>query len=406
MISLNRPPFGISAVVASALANGKRNHVQQFEAAYAAAAGCFYAVWLPTARAGICWALRASVGERTTVVGPAFTCSAVHEAMVRSGGRIHLVDAEDDGFLMSEEALLPLQGGNYAMVLSEVYGHTYDLARLERRAASPPAVRIVDMAMAVPHPALFERLHANDFAVISFGRGKSMFAGSGAVGFTRNQALANEVRNQRDAILLRGGFRLLLQRAAKVSLRTLAQYPAVYPLARRLQSWVPAEEFPEMPAIGFPPAWSNDGTLALNWKLPSTRLDRGLALRNLDRADYFRQARLALARRYHTNLDEANGILRPKISPEALSHYTVRVSPAIRPLAHERLHLSGSLWAFCHYLDKSLFPNAFRLSCSVLNLPLSPWMSLHQVDRVCEVLRRCVEDCANRASAESDLSIR
>ena len=100
-----------------------------------------------------------------------------------------------------------------ALVLCEVYGHTYNLAELERRAASTPAVRIVDMAMAVPCPALFQRLGSYDFGVISFGDGKSMYAGWGGIGFARERALAEAVRRLRDLALAQGDFPLLLRRA-------------------------------------------------------------------------------------------------------------------------------------------------------------------------------------------------
>jgi dTDP-4-amino-4,6-dideoxygalactose transaminase len=388
-VSLNRPPFGIGAVIAALFSLGSRKDLREFEAAYSAASGGLQAVWLPMARAGICWALRAAISKGARVVGPAFTCSAVHEAIIRSGGTMDLLDSAPDHFLMSENDVLQRQSG-CALVLSEVYGHAYDLKGLASYAPSRPTIRIVDMAMAVPHSALFQRLKADDFAVISFNRSKSMFSGWGAIGITCNQSLAQEVRRQRDSLLLRGGFKLCVQRTAALSLSTAGHCRAVYPLVIRLYSRKVTEEPPEVFGIPIPSAWSDESTMTQNWKLPPTGVDLSLGRWNLDRADSFREVRLALARRYQENLDGADGILCPPVSSDALSYYTVRVEPAVRPRIHRQLLGFGALWPFEGYLDKSLFANAYRLSHSVLNLPLSPWMTNAHADRISAALRRCV----------------
>src|SRR5207244_3268795 len=150
MIPPHRPAFGIARVMLSSLPSRESKGVRQLEEAYAEVAGCEYAVWLPSARAGICWSLRAAIGDQAGVVAPAFTCSAVHEAIVRSGVRPHLIDAGSNDFLMDEQALYASLCGNHALVLSEAYGHTYDLAQIGRAARSAATVRVVDMAMAVP----------------------------------------------------------------------------------------------------------------------------------------------------------------------------------------------------------------------------------------------------------------
>jgi dTDP-4-amino-4,6-dideoxygalactose transaminase len=256
--------------------------------------------------------------------------------------------------------------------------------------------------MSVPHPELFQRLQPNDFAVISFGPGKSMYAGWGGMGFSRNQALAQEVRNLRNSILARTSSRLCLRRIAAVSLRTIAHYPSVYSLARKIRGRLPPKDGTESPAAGIPLAWSQPGTVTAEWRLPATQLDRGLALWNLKHAAFAHESRLALAARYHQNLEGARGIIRPKTSRTALSHYTVRLSSEIRRMVKERLYGSGihtiTLWGFLQHLDRNAFPNAFRLSSEVLNLPLSPGMSAGQVDCVCEVLIRCVEACSREAA--------
>lgn len=190
MIAPHRPAFGLRTVIASSVTGGEHKNVQALERAFAEQSGCPADVWLPSARTGICWALKASIGADTKVFGPAFTCTAVHEAIGRSGGCPVTLDAAADGFLMDDQALLRSQSGKNALVLCEVYGHTYDLEQVSQSVPSHPLVRIVDMAMAVPHQKLFERMQTSDFAVISFGAGKSRYAGWGAVGVARSSALA------------------------------------------------------------------------------------------------------------------------------------------------------------------------------------------------------------------------
>ena len=407
MIPIHRPPFGIGTVVAVAMRGGAHPSLLRLEEEYAEASGCAGAVWLPSDRAGICWALRASIGAKTRVVGPAFVCSVVHEAMVRSGGQIQLVDAGDD-FLMAAPTLFAAMRCDHALVLSEVYGHTYDLAEIAQQTASPPVVRIVDMAMSVPQPELFRRLRANDFAVISFGTGKPMYTGWGAMGLTANQGLANEVRERRDALLVSSSFRLRLQRTAKLYLRTVAHYPAIYSVGQRLRARLPGAGPPWLPSVGLPPVWLDDRTTSREWKHPSTSADRGLSLWNLAHADSLNETHLTLAQRYNYQLKAAEGIVRPPPSPYALSHYTVRVSPDLRSRVQQRLYQQGvntvTLWPFCQYLDWGQFPNAFRLSTSVLNLPLSHWMSTRDVDRICEVLKWCLAACSHETARPNPAS--
>src|SRR5208283_2713588 len=238
--------------------------------------------------------LRAALDQPTAVVGPAFTCGAVHEAMVRSGSQVRLLDVGNDDFLMDAPALSASQTGPHAVVLSEVYGHAYDLAQLAGNAASPPAARVVDMAMSVPHPVLLQRLQLRDFAVVSFGSGKSMYAGWGAMGFACDAALADEVGRIRDSVLAPAGPGLWLRRAVEISLHTAAKHPALYSLAwnarhkgrpalaRLRAAWrrSPSETASAPPPPGFPAAWLDDRTCSPEWSLPSTHVDRGLALWN------------------------------------------------------------------------------------------------------------------------------
>jgi len=367
--------------------------------------GCAHPVWLPSARAGICWALRAAVGPGDRVLGPAFTCGVVHEAIVRTGATMDLIDAAEDDFLVNEEAMARSQNGRHALVVCELYGHMQGLESAGRTGSSFPSIRIVDMAMTVPQPALLQRLRPDDFAIVSFGIGKSMYAGWGAMGFAGNEGLAHDVKKLRDSTLAGGGFGLRLRRTAEISLRTLGHYSAIYSLAKKLRPPMLSKNSSDAHVEGIPDAWSDAKSMAAEWKMPSTHPDCALAMWNLKHAGLLHEARLELALRYHENLTGTEGLICPKISRSALSHYTVRVAPEIRTRVRKLLFESGintiTLWDFPRYLDRDRFPNASRRSLEVLNLPIIPTMPASRIDQICENLKKCLA-LARRESPGND----
>ncbi len=406
MIPLHRPPFGLRPVIASALVGGERTSLQRLEAAYAEFAR-MPAVWLPSARAGIAWALHGLVNADTQILGPTFTCAVVHDVLAQAGGKVHRLEPDADNLLVNPASIAAYQTNPHALVLCEVYGHTYDLGQLSRQAVSTPIIRIVDMAMAVPHPTLFARLESRDFAVISFGGGKNMYAGWGAMGFARNQSLASEVGKIRDAMLTPGGLKLTARRALDACARTVGNQPMIHALARTLRdAWRR-----EKPASLAGAESASDPTPIIangpEWKLSSTRVDRGLALWNLEHARAAHVARVQLAARYQMNLAGATGVRIPKPSADALSHFTVRLDARIRNRVKAQLYAAGintvTLWAFSGRLNPKDFPLAFRASSEVLNLPLSPGMTVNEVDFVCETLLRNVAQAsvANDSSSQA-----
>ena len=397
MIPLHRPPFGLSQVIASALAGGDRTSLERLEAAYARFAG-LTAVWLPSARAGIAWALRGSVSPETRILGPAFTCAVVHDVLAHAGGKVQWLEPDTDQLLVSPASIAAHHSNPQALVLCEVYGHTYDLGQLSRQIAAPPVIRIVDMAMAVPHPSLFARLEPRDFAVISFGAGKNMYAGWGAMGFARNQSLAGEIRRIRDAALTPSTVKLTARRALDACARTVGNQPLVHALARKLRDTLRREKFRATAGVASAATKPAGGKPAAEWTLPSTRVDRGLALWNLENACVAHGGRIQLAAQFQKNLAGATDLHIPRPSTDVLSHFTVRVDARIRDRVKQQLYAAGintvTLWAFSARLSQNEFPLARRASSEVLNLPLSPWMTVNQVDFVCETLLRCVAHAA------------
>ncbi|MBL9175026.1 MAG: DegT/DnrJ/EryC1/StrS aminotransferase family protein [Verrucomicrobiales bacterium] len=392
MIQSHGPSFGFRSIAGALL--GREIRVQDLEDAYAERAGCPGAVWLPSARAGICWSLRAAIAGGTSVLTPAFTCPAVHEAVVRSGGKLEPVDAAESGFLVDPNRTIRGGTERRAVVLSAIYGHAGALFSQGLSKTPGVLLRVWDMAMSAPEWGLLNGLGERDFAVISFSRGKCMDAESGAIGLTRDLELAREVRRLRDAALSPGGSKLLLARLSAVTLRTLLTTPWINSVSKRVRSHRPKNAPASPVAAGIPKAWLD--VTRFEGAAPSTRVDRGLALRNLIHADPWKQKRLDLAQRYARNLAGAEGIVLPEFSPQALSHFTIRVPASARTLLRQRLYDAGigtsTLWRLPPGLNPDQLPNAHRLSLEVVNLPLSVTLLNSDVDRICDVLRRST-DC-------------
>ncbi|MDQ6883911.1 MAG: DegT/DnrJ/EryC1/StrS family aminotransferase [Candidatus Dormibacteraeota bacterium] len=410
MIPRHRPPFGLGPVVRSVLGNGRRPRIDEIEESFSQKLGVAHAIWLPSVRAGILWTLRAIAGPDTRVIGPAFTCKRVHEAIASSGLAWQLVDAAPNGFLMNRESLGSAQQGTTCTVFCEVFGHVYDFSDQSRSMAkSEQTSRILDMAGTIPNRALLARLAGNDVALVSFnGAGKCMTAGWGGIGFTRDSGLAAELRSLRDSSLRRETGRLRFTRCAKVLAQMALYGGPFYAAARRFRHRPVAPEGP----VGRLPGQFGvglDTTSGGYWHLPSTVVDRRLSQHNLMRAGDYEGKHLSDAVRYRDNLGGVAGICLPPFSDNALSHFTIRVS------AHGRSEIRRCLWQagvdvgtyypFPPFLSRHEYPNAHRLSSEVLNLPLGPGFDDHDIDRISEVLIRCAGNQRHEAPVDqsSDL---
>lgn len=387
MIPRHRPPFSVGDVLTTVLAPSRKLSVEEVEDLCAKACGVPNAVLLPSARAGICWALRAAIDEDTRVIGPAYTCEAVHEAIARSRGRLRLVDTDTNTFLMDPVRLATERSRNHAVVLSEIYGYSYSSYAMIGKDSTAPRIRIIDTAMTVPMPKVFEKLHGNDFAVTSFGLGKCFYSGWGGIGLTRDDALARDIRAQRDAALHKEKSLLLLKRGTEILLRTLAHTPVLYGTLQKFRP--PPRNFPT-----FPSAWTGDGSLSKEWYLPSTQIDRRLLCHNLERRFQLNDRRLSLASRYHENLAGVTGIILPATSSLALSHYAIRVDRSFRDSIRRSLMRlgvdTGVLFRAPGYLSQEKFPNTCRISSEVVNLPLDACLTDDEVNYISDCVINCV----------------
>jgi dTDP-4-amino-4,6-dideoxygalactose transaminase len=308
--------------------------------------------------------------------------------MAASGSSWELVDCASNGFLMDADSLRSTARDATCIVFSEVFGHTYDLLAT---LATPGTLRIVDMAVTVPNRALVSRLAKHDLALVSFGAGKCMTAGWGAMAFTRDPALALELKSLRASSLEGETGRLRFTRSTRILLQTSMYSRILYGPARRFHD----RRDGSGRAVRMPGLSANGrGPLSGHWRSPSTHVDRSLIHHNLTRAEDYEGKRLADARRYRDNLKGVTSLRLPPCSDNALSHFTVRVSADRRDQIRRRLWKAGIdvgvYFAFPRFVSRTDYPNAQRLAAEVLNLPLGEGLNGHDIDRISEVLTRSV----------------
>lgn len=402
MIPRHRPPFGVRALVATALEAPRHLDIEGLEAGFAAASEMEHAVLLPSARAGIYWSLEAVGVDRAKVVGPAFTCPVVHEAMARSQGVTHLVDCADDALLMDPAALDRIGIEGAVLVLCELFGHAYDLDA-GGLGGGRPRLRIIDMAMTVPLPRVVGRITNDDIAIFSFGPGKCLDAGAGGIAFTGDGALADEVRARRDSFMTTAGIARSLMRNGALFLRTVAHDERVNGPARRArQAWLAAVS--PLQAGNDPRAgWAGLEPRSGPWRFAPTGLQARLARRNLEQAECSSNQRVGLAETYREELQDLRTVRLPPVADAPLSHFTVRVEANHRDRVREILRCSGvdtgRLYGFPPWLSPGDYPRAFTASSEVINLPLDPTLTLERGRGVAMALRSAMADVEREAPA-------
>jgi dTDP-4-amino-4,6-dideoxygalactose transaminase len=392
MIPRYRSPFGLLKII-SGLLGGSNVSVSRVEEAYADYYGMPYSVLLPSCRAGISWALEISASTPKKVICSAYTCTTVIESILRSGSQLVGIDIAHDSFLSDPASIKSLK--YQSIVLSEIYGYTYDLALWELTDSLPTGIRIVDMAMTVPSPHHFQRLNSTDVAVISFGVGKCLYAGWGGMGFTHDRKMVMEIRKLRDKRIAKKTLLLLIKHSLEILFRNIIRDPALYGYYLKisdLQRPVKLERADstiedQFNFIKQPPS--------REWFTPTTFIDRYLMLYNLKCASEYVERRITLANQYRKNLKDVNGLLLPPIFKDALSHYTVRVSHHLRDKLKKCLCDMGietsTLFFLSSLFNKRDFPNAARAAAEIINLPIDIRMPLSDVDLICDCLLKALK---------------
>jgi dTDP-4-amino-4,6-dideoxygalactose transaminase len=363
VIPRHKPPFGVFALLTAALFS--RTSQARLETEYAHLLGVRHAILLPSARVGVYHFLRHHARSHQ-VIAPAYTCGVIHEAVVRSGIPFSLLDNAPDRLLPAEDAIMSRVTDNTIVLLCELYGLNFSADLFE---SLKDTVKIHDLAMTVPDKQTLNRLGENDIALLSFGIGKCLFAGSGGMVLTNNDSFADFFRS---VTFYNRGFMQALKKDIDTFLRVFVHQNSLYAFARQRMNR-PRPTGQAATTTDYPAAWSAPINDVDYTHLP-TAITRSLIRYNLSRAAAYITKRKALEHTYRERLKSSAGLPLPNRS--VLSHFPLLVPGAIsRNEIADRLWQSGydcaKLYRLGAYITPTEFPNSHIASARILCLPLN-----------------------------------
>jgi dTDP-4-amino-4,6-dideoxygalactose transaminase len=382
MIPRHRPPFGSAALACTAVRSLFNNGgVEQLERQYRQRLGVRHAVWLPSARYGITRTIQFRIASDAEIICSAFNCGAVHHAAVECQRAVRYADCSPGSLQMDCSGTV---SGGHGVILSEMFGHRFSSVDLNQSLVRDAKLRIFDMAMAIPTPADMRRMQRSDVTVLSFGLGKSLYAGWGGMALTQCGDMSAMLLRCRDQDLASARRMGRLAWNANVVLRTVAHEPVLYRQLRARQQRRMSE------------ATDCSSLFTVNsheWHRPSTRLHVTQALQNLEQSTAFSERRMTLSDEYRKHLRGCSDCMQlPPNDLSALSHFCIRVPGQRREAIRQHLWShgidAGTLFPFpqqtCCVEE---FPQASQAAAEVLNLPLSTQLDRRTIRGICDALR-------------------
>jgi len=172
----------------------------EFESAVAARVGSRYGIAFAYGRSGMIATFKALGLTQTEIVMPAYTCSAVAEAVLVSGNRPVFVDIGLADYNMDVSAIkdaLTLQ--TRAIVATHMYGYPVDVERIRAVAGDDRIVIIEDAALLGPiNSGPGGAGLRGDIAIFSFGPCKHLYTVRGGVMVTNSTELYEKIKAYRD----------------------------------------------------------------------------------------------------------------------------------------------------------------------------------------------------------------
>lgn len=402
MIPRHILPFSTGKVISLLSSGSPKVNSSDLEKVYAESLCVREVILLPSVRAGIHMAVLAGIRPGAVVIGPAYTCDTVHQALALSGARTQLVDTSPGSFLMSPETVGTATETDSVLLITELYGIPCDPETIGKKGGIQSSLRILDLAMCIPSPERMKHLEARDIALYSFGWGKPMYSGWGGIACFQDPELAGRVRELRDRWSLGESLNFNVRRACLTFLRVTANQRSIYGLwhQRHLYRLYGAIKSLRKGDIqlsarkGYvPPAPAlSEQELRPEWSRPMTPLNRKLALHNLRNAMRNIELRRNQAEVYYRSLVEPGVVPGPGNNGLPQSHFPIRLTSAVRDRMCDFLRGRGvdtsKLFPFPSGLDRNLYPNAAEAADEVVTLPLGPSIKLDEVKMVVQ----CVKD--------------
>ncbi len=417
MIPRHLLPFRLSEALSLALAAGPAPSVADVENAYAEALGATGVILFPSARAAIHVVLRAVCGPHAPVVCPAYTCEVVHEALDLLRARTHYLDTAPDSFLISAADIGRALEPDSAVILSDLYGIQYDQASIDEVCPGGKRLRIFDLAMSIPSPQRIGELGAKDVAIYSFGWGKPMYAGWGAIACFQDAEFVRQVRRARDLWVGTSwkASRRLHQASVLIQIvmnqrlpHGILETPVVRSLLKVVRGWnhrppvadgFRYEATSAQPALRFRSVDEERrfSDLPAEWIRPLGNLDRRLAIRNLPLIAEHAELRRSQAQTYCSLLVEPGTFRGPSAQALPQSHFPLRIAAAGRDRFRQRLRRRGIdtsvLFSLPPGVDRRSYPNAALAADEVVTLPMGPSLTPLEV----HMIAACAQEAARDA---------
>jgi dTDP-4-amino-4,6-dideoxygalactose transaminase len=400
MIPRLKPALG-AAELRATLRPPRRDAVERFEAAFAAAMGTRYGVAFSYGRTAQ-WALLKALGlEGAEVVMPAYTCVVVAHATVLSGNVPRFVDAAEGEYNMDLDALAEaITERTRVVVATHLFGYPMDVDRVREIVADAERrhghkIWVVQDCAHAFRARWRGRLVAGAGDVGLFGLNISKMITSifGGMLTTDDAALADRLRTFRD--------RAMSAPDAAHAARRRAYLWAVYPAFSRagydavhwIETHTPAldtltKAYHLDDEVRFPP----DAMRRMS------RVEAAVGVAQLDRLPSIEAARAEHARYYDAALAGMPGLsLPPIVDGATYSHYVVRVDDRARYLreAESRGVQLGQLIeysvpelrAYAPYARGESFPRSGAYNRTTINLPVHAALSPAERESVVAAVR-------------------
>ncbi len=380
--------------------------VGEIEQTCARTLGVRDAVLLPSVRSGIYLVLKAVSGPGGLVVGPAYTCAVVHQAMRASGLRTRFIDAAPRHFSMACDQLLSAMEPGCCVILCELYGIPTGQDVLEATRALRPAVRILDTATNIPDPVRLGRMESTDVAMFSFGKGKWMSAGWGGLACFQDEGLCQQIREMRDASATRGTVLQHQRNALAVLARVAKRWRTVYGLAKTsgaALSFVRGNASARKEASRSSRAVDVIEKFTAEWTRLPGPFNRKLVLHNLRHGETTAEIHRRLTETYVACLKDTEVVQGVDLEALPRNGFPIRVPPQLRSPVQDYLWRRGidvgRQFPFPESLSPAVYPNAAQASAEVLTLPFGEHISPKDVERISRTVLESLQDANRRARA-------
>lgn len=405
MIPKGRPQLGLSDLL-FALFSGASRH--DFENAVAAKAGARYALAFAYGHTGFYALLKALRWTQAEIILPAYTCKVMAEVIVATRNIPVFVDIDLHTYNMRldgiEQAITPKTRG---IIATHMFGYPGDTEAIRQIAGGKDILVVEDAALTFPGSTVGPGGLQGEIGLFSFGPGKPLFTLRGGVMVTNDDGLYERLLSYRDRELNRLTPKERVTRWALLIVHYLLSKRAIYGLTWRLNL---SKETISRAARKQPENDVSHSLLALpgDYGTRYTDLQARIGLIQLGKSDFILARRRALARLYHTLLQDISGLVpAPLVEGASFTPYTVRLQDRDVVQFCQRMRAAGietgrtfsyalpALKAYRPFARgqkaRGHYPCAEQVGRQVVNLPMYSGLTEGQVRYIAKCVRTSCE---------------